>query len=463
LAAFAFLRDESAAHQEKRHMNERTYIRTLIGLGCALALLVFSPDPALARAPRPAPKKSVAKVKSAAARTSSKTKYAAKSARRASGRATRLAAARAAARRAEIARIHAIDANLLRTAQNGLQLDDVRGEDPNVRRIALDALGDRAGTVVVMDASNGRVLSMVNQRWAVGKSFKPCSTIKMLTSLAALSEKLVDPDAPMDLGGYEMTMRTALAKSNNEYFQRLGRKLGFNRVVQYAKKFGFGQRTGVNLPGESPGSIPFNEPDDMGRTCSHGDGFGVTALQLAAFTGALANGGVFYRPQILRTKQEIANFKPVVARTVAIAESDRQKIIEGMLAAVSFGTARKSNAAALRVAGKTGSCLCDDAPRTRVGLFTSFVNAPGKSNLVISVITIGSTQRGSIASIIAGDIYNDTAPNAPDGAASAATDDIKSIAPSLRNGAQPDAARPRRVAPPPDDMTTDDDDDEGGD
>ncbi len=351
-----------------------------------------------------------------------KASYATKmAANRAAAARKRAAAAAAARRRAEIARIKAIDDSLFRVSKGGIDLDDTRGEDPAIRKIAIEALGRRAGTVVIMDPNSGRVLSMVNQRWAVGKPFKPCSTIKVLTSYAALNEKVVDPDAAIDVNGrgWEWSMRTALARSNNEYFQVLGRRLGFGKVVKYAKTAGFGQKTGVNIPGESTGYIPSIEPDDMGRTCSHGDGFGITAVQLAAFTSAIANGGTFYRPQILRTKQEIAGFKPVVVRKIQLSERDRKKILEGMHGAVSYGTARRSNTAALNVAGKTGSCNCDTLPRTRVGLFTSFIDLPGRPGMVITVITTGSTSKGSASSVIAGSLYRNGAEDLPLAAGSA--------------------------------------------
>ncbi len=390
-----------------------------------------------------------------------KNKYSTKLAAKRRAAERRAAALAAARRRAEVARIRAIDESLFRTAKGGIELDDTRGEDPAIRKIALEALGRRAGTVVVMDPNTGRVLSMVNQRWAVGKPFKPCSTIKVLTSYAALSEKVVNPDETLDVNGrgWEWTMRTALARSNNEYFQVLGRRLGFGRVVQYAKKVGFGQKTGINVPGESAGYIPSNEPDDMGRTCSHGDGFGITALQLASFTSAIANGGTFYRPQIVRTKQEAAAFKPVVTRKITISEKDRRKILEGMHGATSFGTARRSNTAVLNVAGKTGSCNCDSLPRTRVGLFTSFVDAPGKPGLVIAVITTGSAQKGSVASVVAGNIYRNGAESVPPPI-------------TIENPSSTDAkpnqnpSRPRKVdgvpTQPDKDQTDDDDDDDDG-
>src|SRR5690242_9062333 len=89
-----------------------------------------------------------------------------------------------AARRAAIARQMAIDKAMRDEVQAYIAKDDLSGEDPEVRRVAVTALGNHAGTVVVMDPITGRVYSMVNQEWALRRGFKPCSTIKLVTGVA---------------------------------------------------------------------------------------------------------------------------------------------------------------------------------------------------------------------------------------------------------------------------------------
>ncbi|MGQ9898028.1 MAG: penicillin-binding transpeptidase domain-containing protein [Acidobacteriota bacterium] len=309
------------------------------------------------------------------------------------------------ARSAALVRIRDLDKQLQQITRSNIERDDLRGEDPNIRQLALDALGDRAGTVVVMEPQTGRVLSIVNQQWAVRTPFKPCSTIKVLTGYAALQEKLTTADEVISTSGQSWSLRTAMAQSNNEYFQVLGRRLGFERFMFYAKQAGFGWKTGINLTEETSGVLPRHPPADIGRMCSHGDGFGVTAVQLAVFISAIANGGTLYRPQILRTPREVASFKPIPVRVLSMTEHVRRDLLAGLVSAVEHGTARRSGAAALGVAGKTGSCNCTFGPPTRVGLFVSFVDVPSKPGLLITVITKGSTARGSSASLIAGAIY----------------------------------------------------------
>ncbi|MEW6729740.1 MAG: penicillin-binding transpeptidase domain-containing protein [Acidobacteriota bacterium] len=320
--------------------------------------------------------------------------------------ARRVAARRRAAayRRIALARARAVDQSLLHTVQKHILEDDPTGEDEEMRNVAIEALGSNPGTVVIMDPNNGHIYSIVNQQWAIGKPVKPCSTIKLITSIAALTEGIVDPDVPLEIsGGADINMIDALARSNNEYFQELGEQLGFEQVINYAREWGLGELTGINMEGESPGYVPtYKAPRAVPRMCSHGDDIGITAVQLAVLTAAIANGGYIYQPQVLRTEEDVNNFKPILVRKVDIAEKDREKIIEGMLGAVTYGTAKRSAVATLNVAGKTGSC---NGAESKLGLFASF-SSPTNPELVVVVISTGSIQRGSLTSIMAGEIYS---------------------------------------------------------
>jgi len=113
--------------------------------------------------------------------------------REAAERRRRAEAARRAelARRAAIARQRAIDQSFRQEVAANVQKDDPTGEDLEVRRAAVAALGNYAGSVVVMDPKTGRVYTVVNQDWGVRRGFKPCSTIKLVTGLAGLEEAIL--------------------------------------------------------------------------------------------------------------------------------------------------------------------------------------------------------------------------------------------------------------------------------
>src|SRR6202158_4020312 len=135
--------------------------------------------------------------------------------------------------------------------------DVTAGEDPVVRQAAIDALGNMNGTVVAIEPTSGRVLAMVNQKLALSSGAQPCSTIKLSVALAALSEGLVSKETEVALGGRSrMNLTTALAHSNNAYFEALGRKLGFEKVAYYAHEYGLGELAGYDIAGEQPGTYP---------------------------------------------------------------------------------------------------------------------------------------------------------------------------------------------------------------
>ena len=139
--------------------------------------------------------------------------------------------------------------------------DNVDGEDLTIRRAAVAALGNMNGSVVVVDPSNGRVLTMVNQKLGLKSGFIPCSTIKLVTSLAALTEHVVEPETVIHTTRYtSFTLTTAIAHSDNQYFSILGNRLGFERVLHYAQMLGLGEKAGLDVPDEQPGRYRTGRP-----------------------------------------------------------------------------------------------------------------------------------------------------------------------------------------------------------
>jgi len=301
--------------------------------------------------------------------------------------------------------LHAREETLRSLAAANIEQDQDLGEDPLIRRAALEALGGRAGTVVVLDPNNGRVLTTVNQRMAVGYPVKPCSTIKMVVGLAALREQVFDPNEEVSLSRrHSMSLSEAMARSNNPLFQVLGRMLGFDRVLFYARNYGLGERTGVNYPGESPGYLPQDNsgPAATGHMSSHGDNFGVTAMQLATFTAAVVNGGSLYVPQVIRSAEDLARFQPILKRRIEMTPEDRERVLDGMAGAVTYGTGKLAYSPIRQIVGKTGTCTGDE--QDKLGLFTSFTSVE-QPTLVVTVITNGYQEAGRRAAEIAGKIY----------------------------------------------------------
>jgi len=285
--------------------------------------------------------------------------------------------------------------------------DITAGEDPVVRQAAIDAMGDMNGTAVVIDPSNGRILAMVNQKLALSPGAEPCSTIKITVAMAALSEGLVTRDTMVQLPGFRMNMTQALAKSNNLYFEELGRELGFERVRHYANQFGLGELAGYHIEGEQLGQYPDKElpaaEGGVGRMCSFGQGVSLTPLQLGAYVAAIANGGTLYYLQHPTTREQAATLEPKVKRTLDIARyvPDLQ---DGMAGAVEYGTARRlrANFNELPVFGKTGTC---SDKGTRFGWFASYSDSPQGSLVTVFFLEGGRPTFGPRAAELTGAFY----------------------------------------------------------
>src|SRR5215204_1342020 len=348
-------------------------------------------DRASARESRKDPRRTSKRERIAAARAEAERRR-----REAAERARRIAIA--------LARQRAYDQSLRDETVANITRDETTGEDLEVRRAAVEALGDKAGTVVVMNPKTGQVYTVVNQDWGLRRGYKPCSTVKLVTGLAGLSEHVIDPVQTVNIGtgSFSLDLTDSLAFSNNGYFQRVGGQVGFPKMMEYARKLGLGEPTGINHSFESPGRLPvFKEGYSVNHMSSHGDDIEVTAIQLARMASAIGNGGKLLVPHLPRTPQENVSFKREVKRDIDIPEDNLRRMLPGMIGAVSYGTAKRAAAPTFTVAGKTGTCT---GQGSKLGLFTSYgpVSDP---DLAVSVILRNSGAGGKWAAAVAGDVY----------------------------------------------------------
>jgi penicillin-binding protein 2 len=286
--------------------------------------------------------------------------------------------------------------------------DVTAGEDSVVRQAALDALGNMNGTVLAIEPTSGRILAMVNQKLALSSGAQPCSTIKLSVALAALSEGIITKETEVRLGGrYHMNLTLALARSNNAYFEALGRQLGFEKVSYYAHLYGLGELAGYHVAGEKPGVYPEEEISSklggVGKMCSFGEGISMTPLQLGSLVTAIANGGTMYYLQHPTTPEQVANFQPIVKRHLDIAGL-LPEMSDGMAGAVEYGTARRllANFNEEEVLGKTGTC---SHAGTRFGWFASYANTNYGRVVVVVFLEGGRPTFGPKAAEIAGRMY----------------------------------------------------------
>lgn len=284
--------------------------------------------------------------------------------------------------------------------------DLVDGEDLVVRRAAVQALGPFNGTVIAADPNTGRILTIVNQKLAYKDGFEPCSTIKLVAALAGLKEGIINPETLLQASApHRMTLTEAIAHSNNLYFANVGVQLGFDRVTQYAKLFGLGEKAST-IDEEQPGHLPDAPPEEggVGMMTSFGLGISLTPLELAGLVTSIANGGTLYYLQHPKSQDEIAQFVPRVKRRLEI---DRliPNIKPGMMGAVEFGTARRASYNPNEpIFGKTGTCTDNRSP-THLGWFGSFNEIGSKKVAVVVLLTGGHPVNGPVASGVAGAVY----------------------------------------------------------
>jgi hypothetical protein len=337
------------------------------------------------------------------------------------------------------------------TVQN-IAKDNTEGEDLQIRSAAVNALGSRAGTVVVMEAQTGKVLTIVNQDWAVRNSYRPCSTIKLVTGVAGITENLIDEKGDIRNSNFRMELNDALAFSNNAYFQRVGQGLGPKRMYSYGRFLGLGEPTGLNMEGEVGGRLP--DTNTSPRIYSHGDDTEVTPVQLAVMVSALSNGGKVVVPQVARTQFEKANFRGYLRQQVPLPQSKFEGVLPGMVGAAEYGTARRGVDASLGIAGKTGSCI---GKGSWLGLFASVAPVESPKYAVV-VITRGHGERGKYAAAVAGKVYEALRPrlqaNGPR--------DIALVPMKFKPRSSPAATVPATTTAGLDNADDEDEDDAGG-
>lgn len=279
-------------------------------------------------------------------------------------------------------------------------------DDPVVRAAAVEALGRYNGSVVVAEAGTGRILSIVNQRLAFSEGFQPCSTFKPVVALAALNEGVIRRDTMVRIGRRRyLNLTDAMAQSNNEFFEVLGRKMGFATLARYAREMGLGQPAGDEIFEEHAGAFPERPParGGVGRMSSFGEGIRMTPLQLASLASTLANGGTVYALQYPRSPHQRAGFTPRVRRELPYAPLIPE-LRDGLLATVLYGTGRAGfDPQGDPLLGKTGTCI---GQGSRLGWFVSYADR-GAQRLVVVVLLRGNTTsvNGGRAADIAGRIF----------------------------------------------------------
>ena len=257
---------------------------------------------------------------------------------------------------------------------------------------AVDANAAAGASAVIMDPRTGEILALANvptfnpnafrnadeemrRNRAVQDLYEPGSTFKIVTASAALEEKVMRPEDPIDVSAGLirfgsrviddehrnglLSFADVIVKSSNVGAIKIGLKLGPERLGLYVRRFGFGRQSSRDFPGESPGIVwdPSKLTDSALASVSMGYQVAVTPLQMAAAVSSIANGGNLFEPRVVRAvvrdgKRTIVPHK-VVRRTISVTTA--AELTHMMEEVVKRGTAMRAAIPGYIVAGKTGT------------------------------------------------------------------------------------------------------------
>ena len=272
---------------------------------------------------------------------------------------------------------------------------------------------------------------------AIADTYEPGSTFKIVTTSAALEENIAEPDkkavfsctGSIEIAGTRIrcwryyrphgmqSLREALMNSCNPVFIGLGQKIGVSKYYEYLNKFGFLEKTGIDLIGEA--SSIFLKEDKVGpvelATISFGQRFEVTPIQMITMVSTIANKGRYVKPRVVKAiinsetgeKQEI---EPEYKNQV-ISEETSQEVLSMMTSVVSEGTGKNARVQGYNIGGKTGTS--EDGVNTGKYV-TSFIGvAPTDNPEICILVTLynptgeSGHQGGTVAAPVAGKILNE--------------------------------------------------------
>ncbi len=304
----------------------------------------------------------------------------------------------------------------------------------------------KSATAIVLDPRTGGVLAMATapsfnangysqvarefqRARAVTDTYEPGSTFKLVTVAGALSDQLVSPSTSFVLpysihvadrvihdaeprGTETMTVAQILARSSNVGAITLARRLGTHRLAQWIERFGFGRRTGVDYPGESPG-IVVPERHWSGSTIGNvpiGQGIAVTPLQLASAYAAVANRGLWVRPHLVDHVGDGGPVRP--ARRRIVSHTVAAQVLGMLKNVVLDGTGTLAAVPGYQVAGKTGTAAKVDSDGTysKSRYVASFVGVvPASRPRLVILVSVDEPQGAIWGGVVAAPAFSQIA------------------------------------------------------
>jgi cell division protein FtsI (penicillin-binding protein 3) len=280
-------------------------------------------------------------------------------------------------------------------------------------RESLKSNGGESATCIIMNPNNGEILALANigdydpnsfwkyndyerKNRTITDSYEPGSTFKAITLAALLEEKACNEAERINVenGVYKfrnnyirdthkfesLTVREIIEESSNIGIAKLVQRISDEKYYQYVRGFGFGTYTSISLPGEVIGKlVEVDKWSKLTKTyMSFGYNVSVTPLQLTNAFCALVNGGILYRPQIVKQQVDkngniVKEYSPVAVRRV-ISEKTSERMRNILLGAVEHGTGSQAKIESLSIGGKTGtSKTIVDGKYSNSEYYSSFV------------------------------------------------------------------------------------------
>ena len=311
---------------------------------------------------------------------------------------------------------------------------------------AVARTGARSGMAVFADPHTGDIFAMATVDGAnppdgstgrnrvIADQYEPGSTFKLLVGCAALEEHVLTPEdsffvnhGEADLGGFTMhdshpetrwyTVREATALSSNVCYAQIGTKVGASALYRYARLFGFGQPTRIQLPGETSGQIrnPSRWSARSLATISIGQEVTATPLQMLMAYCAVANGGILMRPRIasalVNDLGEPVRLYPVERVRRVISPETSETFRSFLRDAVTMGTATEAALPWCEVAGKTGTAQKSDEGGRGYGqgrYVSSFVGmAPASNPQIVGLIVLDEPRGAYYGGTVAAPVFRD--------------------------------------------------------
>lgn len=313
-----------------------------------------------------------------------------------------------------------------------------------------------SGMAVVMNPHTGEIYAMANvpqfnpnhygafpsNIWKnniIASSYEPGSIFKPIVAAAALDKGLVRPqdvffceNGKLKIGSVHigeasdhkfgwLTLRDIIAKSSNIGAIKIAQQVGKKSFYEYIQKFGFGEKSGLSLPGESAGQL--KDPKKWNNlslaSISFGHEIAVTPMQMVSALAAIANGGNLMKPRIthalIKDGQVIESFKPRTVRRV-ISEKTSRQLIEVLKSVVKTGTGKKAAIEGFDVAGKTGTAQkynMETRSYSKTEFISSFIGfAPADSPRLVILVMIDNPKGLHWGSVVAAPVFREIAKKA---------------------------------------------------